>query len=66
MNKLTLRNAADGTRVLPAYYADNYVSLLPGEKRSIDVEAPANAVKGPLRVGLTGWNVAAASLPVNK
>ncbi len=29
-NKLTLVNA-DGSRILPAYYSDNYVSLLPGE-----------------------------------
>ena len=28
-NKLTLVNA-DGSRILPAYYSDNYVSLLPG------------------------------------
>ena len=31
---------ADGTRILPAYYSDNYVSLLPGEERTITVRAP--------------------------
>ena len=30
-DKLTLLNAAYGSRILPAYYTDNYVSLLPGE-----------------------------------
>ena len=30
-DKLTLLNAADGSRILPAYFSDNYVSLLPGE-----------------------------------
>src|SRR5690606_7984068 len=31
-NKLTLLDAK-GVRILPAYYSDNYISLLPGERR---------------------------------
>jgi hypothetical protein len=57
-NKLTLVNASDGTRILPAYYSDNYVSLLPGETREIDIEYPASASKGDPRVNLRGWNLA--------
>ena len=45
-NKLTLVNAADGSRILPAYYSDNYVSLLPGETREVEIEYPASAAKG--------------------
>ncbi len=62
MSKLTLRNP-DGTRVLPAYYSDNYVSLLPGELRQIQIECPASAVKGKLEIGLTGWNIQASTVP---
>jgi hypothetical protein len=54
---VTLRNAADGTRVLPAYISDNYVSMLPGETRKIRIESPADAVKGDLEVEVSGWNV---------
>jgi Exo-beta-D-glucosaminidase Ig-fold domain len=57
MTKLTIQNASDQTRVLPAYASDNYVSLLPGEKRSLVVECPASAVKGPLQIALRGCNV---------
>ncbi len=39
--KLTLLNATDGSRILPAYYSDNYISLLPGESREIEIEYPA-------------------------
>ncbi len=39
-NKLTLMHA-DGTEVLPAYYSDNYVSLLPGEERVVTISLPA-------------------------
>ena len=58
--KLTLQNP-DGTRILPARYADNYVSLLPGETRTIEIRYPASAAKGRPQVALRGFNVAAAT-----
>uniref|UniRef100_B0T7S3 Glycoside hydrolase family 2 sugar binding n=1 Tax=Caulobacter sp. (strain K31) TaxID=366602 RepID=B0T7S3_CAUSK len=55
--KLTLVDAK-GARILPAYYADNYVSLLPGERRTVEVRYPG-AVTGA-KVELRGWNVTPA------
>jgi hypothetical protein len=55
MVKLTLEDAATGRRILPAYYSDNYVSLLPGEQRAITVEFPDGT--GAPEFGLRGWNV---------
>ena len=57
MSKLTIKSAADGSRVLPAYASDNYVSLIPGETRTIQVECPATAVKSTVEIGIDGWNV---------
>ena len=54
--KLTLLDAA-GQRILPAYYSDNYVSLLPGETRTIEIAYPDTAAHSPPRVALRGWNV---------
>jgi hypothetical protein len=62
-NKLTLVNAADGTRILPAYYSDNYVSLLPGESKTVEIEFPA-ATKGQPKVNLRGWSLAETSVAV--
>jgi hypothetical protein len=59
--KLTLLKS-DGTRVLPAYYSDNYVSLLPGEKREISVEYPVRT--GPVQVGMRGWNLGPSTIAV--
>jgi len=56
-NKLTLVNASDQSRILPAYYGDNYVSLLPGETREIDIEYPASVAKGDPQINLRGWNL---------
>ena len=55
--KLTLLHA-DGTRILPAYYSDNYISLLPGEERTIKIQAPVDAAgAGNARVSLRAWNL---------
>jgi len=50
-----------GERVLPVFYSDNYVSLLPDETRTIAIEAAQSDFKGedPLIV-LDGWNVTVA------
>jgi len=52
--KLTVLNA-DGTRILPVYYSDNYVSVMPGESQSIVVRCRAS--QAPASVALRGWNV---------
>jgi hypothetical protein len=55
--KLTLFRA-DNTRVLPAYYSDNYISLLPGEERTLVVHVPSGAAgAGGLHFTLRGWNL---------
>jgi hypothetical protein len=58
--KLTLQNAATHERILPAYYSDNYVSLLPGESLHLTIRYPsagAGSRKLAPAVGVRGWNV---------
>lgn len=56
MIKLTLKDAATGKRILPAYYSENYVSLLAGEDRTITIDLPAGESRPA--IGLRGWNLA--------
>jgi hypothetical protein len=63
MIKLTLQNAAGGERILPAYYSENYVSLLPGEDREITIAFPAGSTR--LALTLRGWNLATETIAVN-
>ena len=56
MAHASLRDDATGRRVLPVYYDDNYVSLLPGESRTLTAES---AAAGRFAVRLDGYNVAA-------
>jgi glycosyl hydrolase family 2/Ig-like domain-containing protein len=58
MAHLQLRRQSSNQRVLPVYYSDNYVSLVPGSAKSIFVEAAEKDLAGdePLVV-LDGWNI---------
>jgi Exo-beta-D-glucosaminidase Ig-fold domain/Glycosyl hydrolases family 2/Glycosyl hydrolases family 2, sugar binding domain/Glycosyl hydrolases family 2, TIM barrel domain len=53
-------------RVLPVFYSDNYISLVPNESRTITIEAAAADLKGeaPLVV-VDGWNIAVAPAGAN-
>ena len=42
--------------MLPAYFEDNYVSLMPGETRTLTVRVPTSAK--PASVAIRGWNTA--------
>ncbi|HVU34007.1 MAG TPA: glycoside hydrolase family 2 TIM barrel-domain containing protein [Opitutaceae bacterium] len=62
MAHLQLRHGANGARVLPVYYDDNFVSLLPGESRTIEIEESATALAGGNpHVVIDGWNVTTAA-----
>jgi len=63
--KLTLENARDGSRILPAYYSDNYVSLLPGESKEIDINYSAKSSVSAPKIALRGWNIANSFISVS-
>jgi len=63
-DKLTLLNATDGSRILPAYLSDNYFSLLPGESRAIEIEYPTAAWPGKALVAIRGWNLASRTVAI--
>ncbi|MBB5711314.1 glycosyl hydrolase 2 galactose-binding domain-containing protein [Sphingomonas xinjiangensis] len=53
--KLTLVDG-QGKRILPAFYSDNYVALLPGERKQIEIRYPVSVTAAP-SLTLRGWNV---------
>ena len=62
--RLRLLKGKDGPEVLPVFFDDNYISLLPGEKREITVhvrKADLGAAKPFLAID--GFNVAPVQLP---
>ena len=59
MAHLQLRRKS-GVRVLPVFYSDNYVSLVPDETKTIEIEAAQSDFNGEeALIVLDGWNVTA-------
>jgi hypothetical protein len=58
MTHVQLRRKGSDERVLPVYYSDNYISLVPNESRTITIEAATADLKGEAaHVLVDGWNV---------
>ncbi|MDQ2835461.1 MAG: glycoside hydrolase family 2 [Acidobacteriota bacterium] len=55
-NKLTLLDVKTKQRILPAYYSDNYISLLPGETREVEIEYPRTFSDTSVEIAIRGWN----------
>jgi mannosylglycoprotein endo-beta-mannosidase len=55
---LQLHQKKSGRRVLPVFYSDNYISLVPGEASIVTIEAATKDLQGDLPlVELDGYNV---------
>ena len=64
--KVTLLDGPDGQRILPAYYSDNYISLLPNEHRTIDITYPSSPAYTHPVVAVRGWNVTPATIDITR
>ncbi|AWW29136.1 glycosyl hydrolase [Echinicola strongylocentroti] len=54
-NRISLIDASTGERLLPTFYSDNYVSLVPGEEKSITLTyAELEKINAQIEIG--GWN----------
>jgi exo-1,4-beta-D-glucosaminidase len=61
---LTLRDEK-GNTVYPVFWEDNYLSLLPGETRSVHCTIPGTVLSGNARtLTLSGWNIKEQTLTV--
>lgn len=57
MAQLVLRDAQTNERILPAYYSDNFLSLLPGEFRTVNVTCTQKDAGRKMKISVTGWNI---------
>ncbi|MBS3770080.1 MAG: beta-glycosidase [Bacteroidales bacterium] len=57
-NRLQLYNSKSNKRILPAFYSENYFSLLPGESKTVTIDVPADLKKeaADMSVELSGFN----------
>lgn len=62
-NRISLVDPTTKQRLLPVFYSDNYVSVLPGESKTITLDYTPKPGVTP-QVSVRGWNVAEKSYPV--
>jgi mannosylglycoprotein endo-beta-mannosidase len=63
-NRVSLVDPATKKRVLPVFYSDNYVSVLPGESKTVTLDHPPGAGAAAALVSVRGWNVEERFYPV--
>ena len=56
-NRISLIVKKSKERILPAFYSDNYISILPGDEKRIIIEY-AQIDKNELGLEISGWNTA--------
>jgi hypothetical protein len=63
--RLSLLDPETHQRLLPVFYSDNYLSIPPGESRTVTLEwTPKLKSRAPL-LSVQGWNVPVKTCPVN-
>lgn len=64
-NRLSLIDADSHNRLLPVFYSDNYVSVLPGEQKKVIISYDAAKIKTKPLLDVNGWNVKEATVGIN-
>lgn len=64
--KLTVVDASGESEILPAFYSDNYISLLPGQRRNVTIDMPRAETAAGVRLLMRGWNMTPVSEAVEQ
>jgi exo-1,4-beta-D-glucosaminidase len=64
--RLAVDSGSDNSEILPVLWEDNYVSLMPGEERTVEARFPDRHLAPGSRLLVTGWNIAQEYLPLGK
>jgi hypothetical protein len=55
-NRISLVDANTKSRILPAFYSDNYISVLPGQQKKIIIDYNPALFGKNLMIDVAGWN----------
>ena len=65
-NRIALINVQTGQRVLPAFFSDNYLSVLPGEGKTVILDFPGKEDLKKMKIQVYGWNVEEQLAAINE
>jgi mannosylglycoprotein endo-beta-mannosidase len=63
-NRVSLTDQTTGKRTLPAFYDNNYISLLPGETQTVTIDLNPTRLPAKPEITIEGWNVTTVKIPV--
>ncbi len=65
--RLAIRKSGEEGEILPVFWEDNYISLMPGETRELTAHYVPNAsVFGGVELRVSGWNVDPATIQLKE
>ena len=64
-NRISLTDDETKNRLLPVFYSDNYITVLPGEQKKIIIDCDQFRGKN-VQVSLNGWNTPLKYIPIEK
>jgi exo-1,4-beta-D-glucosaminidase len=65
--RLGIRKTGQTQEILPVFWDDNYIELMPGESRNVIARyLPSTAIFGGVELAISGWNIAPATVPLKE
>jgi exo-1,4-beta-D-glucosaminidase len=65
--RLGISKSGQADEILPVFWDDNYIELMPGESRELTAQyLPAATVFGGVEVSVSGWNITPATIPLKE
>jgi exo-1,4-beta-D-glucosaminidase len=65
--RLGIRKSGQTQEILPVFWDDNYIELMPGESRNVTAHyLPSTAAFGGVELAVSGWNIAPATIPLKE
>lgn len=65
-NRISLLDTTTDKRILPVFYSDNYVSVPPGEEKTVFINCTRSDDTSSAAVTISGWNVPRLLVPIKK
>lgn len=56
-NRLSITDGATKNRLLPVFYSDNYITVLPGEQKKVIIDCDRFKSNKNIKVSINGWNM---------
>ena len=55
-NRIKVFDRSTGKRILPVHYSDNYITLMPGDKKTVVFSFRTDLPKEQILIRVEGWN----------